>query len=54
MKLDSQSAMYSDDSKASSIIRCAKRFSLWFMNRETWILMPEDKFKAVWDMIILV
>ncbi len=24
------------------------------MDREKWIFYPEDKFKACWDMIILV
>ena len=54
MKLENQSALHSDDSKATSIRRCAIRFSKWFMDHETWIIYPEDKFKAGWDMIILM
>jgi hypothetical protein len=54
LKLENQSAMHSDDSKATSIRRCAMRFSKWFIDPETWVIYPEDKFKAGWDMIILM
>jgi hypothetical protein len=29
-------------------------FKKLVMNREKWIIFPESKFKASWDMIILV
>ena len=54
MKLENQRSLHSDDSKTSTIKRCAKRFSQWFMDNETWVINPEDKFKATWDMIILL
>ena len=54
MKLEIQSSILSDHSKLSTIKRCAIQFSKWLMDRETWIIYPEDKFKAAWDMIILV